>query len=74
MVKTDPKPTFNQATIFFKEALKGKEYFQRNSGDTKETMGYQCSINAAAEIVNDLKGVIGVVDDQTLEGRYHQQT
>ena len=63
------KPTWDQTTAFFEEALKGEEYFQRNSGDTKENMGYGAGINAATEIVNDLKSVIGGVGDATVENQ-----
>ena len=63
------KPTWEQTTAFFEEALKGEEYFQRNSGDTKENMGYGAGINAATEIVNDLKSVIGGVGDATVENQ-----
>ena len=63
------KPTWDETTAFFEEALKGEEYFQRNSGDTKVKMGYGAGINAATEIVNDLKSVIGGIGDATVENQ-----
>lgn len=48
-----PKPTWAQTTEFFEEALKGKEYFQQNSGDTKKNMGYGEGVNAATGIVTN---------------------
>ena len=68
--KPSNETTFRRACIYFEEAVKDLEYYERTSSETKGSMGLQ-GANAATEIAGQLRTVI---EERMAAGRVADQT